>query len=570
MNLNNPVALLAHVLRWRLTWAKHDLDYVPPGADNPKFMSARDAAALIPDGACAISCGMAANARCQIYFWAIRDRFERTGHPRDLTWVTVGAQGARGRVPGSLEELGLPGLVTRFIAGHLETVKSFLRVAEAGQMELHRMAQGMQTFLLEAQARGEDSLADIVGVGTLLDPRVGGGTPVLPGVGESYTTAEGDKLRYRLPKIEYAIFNAPYADGEGNIYKRNAATVTEDLEASRAAKYNGGKVLACVADIIPKSEEEIFIPADLVDAIVVNPWNEQTGSVHQRKYWPMFTEGAHEDVARAVHVLKVANNILRITPKRSEADDAMARMAANLFTRVAGPGCYVNIGVGLPEEASRLIYEGGLSEDVTYIVETGALGGLPCMGVFFGAAINPQKLITSAEIFHLCREKLDVTILGLLQADSAGNINVSKRGEGPINYVGPGGLPDLVASAKAIIFIGSWMAHAEMTVEGGKLRIAKAGTPKFVENVDEITFSGPEALKAGKEVYYCTNVGIFHLTGRGMELIEVMPGVDIRRDIIEVCPMRVVLTESGEVPLVPESVVTGKGFHLSWQAECNA
>ncbi len=570
MNLIDKAALLKHIVKWRLTWSKHDLDYVPPGIDNPRFMSTRKAVELIPDGACVISCGMAANARCQIYFWGIRDSFERTGHPRDLTWVTVGAQGARGKVPGSLEELGLPGLVTRFVAGHLETVKSFLKVAEAGEMELHRMAQGMQTFLLEAQARGEDSLLDVVGVGTLLDPRVGNGTPVLEGQGESFTTAEGDQLRYRLPKIEYAIFNAPYADADGNIYKRNAATVTEDLEASMAAKRNGGKVLACVADIIPRSEDEIFIPAELVDAIVVNPRNEQTGSIPQRKYWKMFTEGAREDVAHSVDILKFANNIVKITPTRSGADNAMARMAANLFTKIAGPGCYVNIGVGLPEEASRLIYEGGLSEDVTYVVETGALGGLPCMGIFFGAAINPQRIVTSAQIFHLCREKLDVTILGLLQADSEGNINVSKRGEGPINYVGPGGLPDLAVSAKTIIFIGTWMAHAQMAVEGGKLRITKPGTPKFVESVDEITFSGSEALKAGKQVYYCTNVGIFHLTGRGMELIEVMPGVDIQRDIIEVSPMRVVLPTDGKVPLVPESVVTGEGFKLSWQVECGA
>lgn len=336
------------------------------------------------------------------------------------------------------------------------------------------------------------------------------------------------------------------------------------MESSLAARKNGGKVLACVAEVIPKNEKEIFIPADMVDAIVVNPWNEQTGSVQQRRYWEMFTEGAHVDVRDAVDRLKYGNKLLGITPKRDAVDNAMARMAANLFTKVAQPGSFVNIGVGLPEEASRLIYEGGLSEDVTYVVETGILGGLPSMGVFFGSSINPERIMPSAEIFHLCYEKLDVTILGLLQADCDGNINVSKRGEGPLNYVGPGGLPDLVASAKTIIFIGSWMAHAQMTIEDGKLKITKSGTPKFVPRVDEITFNGQEALKAGKRVYYCTNVGIFHLTERGMELIEVMPGVDIERDIAQACPMEFLLPESGEVPEVPEDIVTGVGFKLSW------
>jgi propionate CoA-transferase len=565
MNIMTRAKILFHIARWRATWSRRDLDYRPPDQENPKFMSARKAVELIDDGVCVFSNGMAANARCQIYFWAIRDRFERTGHPKDLTWITVGAQGARGKVPGSLEELGLAGLVTRWIGGHLETVKSFLKLAQEDKMELHRMAQGIQTFLLEAQAWGEDSVLTRTGVGTLLDPRVDNGTPVVNGKGESFTTAEGEFLRYRLPKVEVAIFNAPYADSEGNIYKLNAATVTEDLESSLAARKNGGKVLACVADVIPKSEKDIFIPADMVDAIVVNPYNEQTGSIPQRRYWKMFTEGGHEDVADAVDRLKFANTLLRITPKRGPVENAMARMAANLFTRVAKPGSYVNIGVGLPEEVSRLIYEGGLSKDVTYVVETGALGGLPAMGVFFGASINPEKLITSAEIFHLCYEKLDVTILGLLQADCQGNINVSKRGEGPINYVGPGGLPDLVASAKTIIFIGSWMAHGQMTIENGRLKVTKPGKPKFVERVDEITFNGQEALKAGKSVYYCTHVGVFHLTERGMELVEVMPGVDIERDIARACPMEFLLPESGEVSEVPADIVTGENFKLSWQ-----
>jgi propionate CoA-transferase len=565
MNIIKKAEVLLHIARWRATWSKHDLDYIPKDLDNPLFMTARDAVEMIPDGACCFSNGMAANARCQIYFWAIRDRFDRTGHPKDLTWITIGAQGSRGKVPGTLEELGVPGLVTRWIGGHLETVKSFLKVADEGKMEMHRMAQGIQTFLLEAQARGEDCVVSKTGVGTLLDPRVDNGTPVIKGVGESFTTVEGDALRYCMPKLDFAIFNAPYADREGNIYKLNAATITEDRESSLAARKNGGKVLACVGEVIPKDEKEIFIPADMVDAIVVNPWNEQTGSIQQRRYWKMFTEGAHEDVPEAVDRLKYANKLLGITPKRGPVENAMARMAADLFTRVAKPGSYVNIGVGLPEEVSRLIYEGGLSKDVTYIVETGILGGLPSMGVFFGSSINPEKIIPSAEIFHLCYEKLDVTILGLLQADCQGNINVSKRGEGPLNYVGPGGLPDLAASAKTIIFIGTWMAHAQMTIEDGKLNVTKAGTPKFVDKVDEITFNGQEALKAGKDVYYCTNVGVFHLTGRGMELVQVMPGVDIERDITKVCPMRFVLPESGEVAVVPDDIVSGRDFKLTWK-----
>jgi len=567
MNVFTKAWLLFHIVRWRLTWDKRDTSYRPAELKNPKFVSALDAVRMIQDNSVVMSSGMAANSRCSIFFWAVKELFQQTQHPRNLTWIVVGAQGSRGRTPGSLEELAIPGLLTRYIGGHLETVKAILKQAEAGHIELQAMPQGDLTFLLETQARGEDSILSETGLGTFLDPRVGSGTQVVPGKGESLVTVEGDRLRYRLPKINLAMFVAPYADLEGNIYMEKAATYTESRESALAAHRNGGKVLVAVAEIKDKDPAKIFLPADKVDAIVVNPRVEQTGSIAQRRYWPMFTVGAKVDALEAVAMLKWVNRILKITPVRDQAEDAMARMAASIFTRVTGPGALVNVGVGLPEEVCRLIHEGGLFKDVIFATETGVYGGLPTPGVFFGAAINPTRMMSSAEIFHLWEKKLDVTVLGLLQADSHGNVNVSKRGEGPINYVGPGGLPNIVNSAKSIIFIGSWMAQAEFAIEDGRLKIKKPGLHKFGKTVDQITFSGDRALAKGKQVYYVTHVGSFRLTARGMELFEVMPGVDIQRDILEACPMQVVLPEGKPVPVVDRAIVTGEGFRLQWQKQ---
>lgn len=565
MNLLTKARLLSHVVKWRLTWDRRNLSYREPGINHPKFMTAREAVALIPDGVTVASACMAANHRPSVFYWAIQERFRRTGRPKDLTWIVVGAHGGRGRAPGTIEELALPGLITRLIGGHLETCKANLKLAQQGLIELHTMSQGEQTFLLEGQARGEDSILTETGIGTFLDTRVGNGTGVNAPKEKSFVTPEGDKLRFRLPKVELAVFIAPYADREGNIYFRHGATYTEAREVALAAKANGGKVLVSVAGIVPKDDKSIFLPADKVDAIVVHPLNEQTGSVPQLKYWPMFTVGGNVDIHEAVAQLKFYNNVLKITPVRSPAELALGRMAARLFTRVAHKGAYVNIGVGLPEEVCRLVYEGGLTGEVNFLSETGVLGGLPTPGIFFGACINPKQMMSSAEIFHFCYEKLDVTILGMLQADSDGNVNVSKRGEGPINYVGPGGFPNLSDSAKTVIIVGSWMAHADMTIRDGKLQIRKPGTYKFIERVDEITFNGRRAAEKGKNVFYCTNIGIFKLTRRGMELIEVMPGVDIQRDVLSVCPMKVLLPESGNVKIVEKSIVTGEGFRLAWE-----
>ena len=565
MNLLTKAYLVFHILRWRLSWDKHDLDYLPDGVDPKKFLSARQAAALIPDGATVMTCGMAASARCSIFYWAIKEAFARTGHPRDLTWLGVGAMGARGKVPGSIEDLNAPGIIKKYIGGHLETMKAILRLADQGHVELHNLPQAEMGYLLEAFARGEDSVVSDAGVGSFLDPRVGEGSVVLPGKGQSLISVEGDQLRFTMPKPDVGLFIAPYADREGNIYATNAATLTENRLLVNALKKTGGKALVSVGELAPKDEKNIYIPAEDITAVIVNPWSEQTGGIQQRRYWPMFTLNAKVDKVESVARLKFVNELLKITPVRRPPEVAMARTAADLFTRVAKPGANVNIGVGLPEEVCRLIVEGGLDNDVHFGTETGVYGGLPTPGIYFGAGIAPEKMIHSAEIFRFWKEgNLDVTVLGLLEADEEGNVNVSHRGPGAINFVGAGGFPDLVNYAKTIIFIGTWMAGAKFEIADGKVVIKQPGAPKFMKKVTHITMSGKHALKLGKQVYYVTNVGVFKLTERGMELVQVVPGIDVKKDVIEACPMRIVLPSSGEVPVARRELITGEGFKLAW------
>jgi propionate CoA-transferase len=221
----------------------------------------------------------------------------------------------------------------------------------------------------------------------------------------------------------------------------------------------------------------------------------------------------------------------------------------------------VNVGVGLPEEVCRILHAHGALNDITLFTESGVIGGVPAPGVFFGAAIGSIQVISSAETFRMCAEKLDTAILGVLQADSEGNVNVSKRTENVRNYVGPGGFIDLTMAAKTIIFVTKWMERERLRVSGSGVRIVRPGAPKFVGRVDEITFSGQEALKAGKRVFFVTTVGVFELTARGMELIRVMPGLDLQRDILS-SAMKIALPESGKIPEVERSIVSGKGFKV--------
>lgn len=72
----------------------------------------------------------------------------------------------------------------------------------------------------------------------------------------------------------------------------------------------------------------------------------------------------------------------------------------------------------------------------------------------------------------------------------------------------------------------------EVAVEDGELRILQEGkTRKFMNHVEQITFSGHYAQRLGKDVLYITERAVFKLTEGGLMLIEIAPGVDLEKDI---------------------------------------
>ena len=380
--------------------------------------------------------------------------------------------------------------------------------------------------------------------------------------------ADGDELVYTLPAIDVALFSAPYADRDGNIYFHNAATITENVEAARAARQNGGLVLVSVAGLVDHDEATIGLPADAVDAIVINPRNEQTGSVPQLRHWPMFTAGADVDAQEAAAQLRFINKTLGITPRRNQLDYALARLGAQTFADNVPADALVNIGVGLAEEVCQVLFASRLREQITFTTESGPYGGLPAPGIFFGAAINPPQLVSSASMFAHYREHLDAAMLGFLQLDAAGNINLSNRGSRMLDYVGPGGAPSIIEAADTVLFIGKWMQGARVRVDGERLVLDKPGKPKLLEQVDEITFNGAVGLARGKKIFYVTDLAVLELTGAGLTLRSVMPGIDIERDLLANSRAHIVVPDNPAPRTVPASIVTGKGYQLDWAENC--
>ena len=419
----------------------------------------------------------------------------------------------------------------------------------------------MLALLFEALGRGEDSVLTRTGVGTFLDPRVGRGSPVAGG-GEQLVAAEGDRLRYRIPPIDVAILNAPAADRRGNLYVRNCAVVCETGELARAARRHAGKVIANVGLLVDEGYAPVFLPGDAVDAVVVHPDTEQTVGVPHRSHWPMFTTESDVPLERALSRVRFVNSLLPALPRRSAADAALARLAAATLLANVERGGAVSIGTGLPEEVAPALFAAGRHRGMRFRIESGVEGGIPAPGVFFGAGLCPEEIVSSAELFRRCDERLDATCLGALEIDAKGDVNVSKRGEGALGYVGPGGFCDFCAAARAIVFVFAWMRGGKLALEGGELRIVERGEPKLVERVAEVSFHGAGALAEGKRILYVTHAGVFRLASEGLELVCAMPGIDVRRDILDATPVKLRVPE--RVPRVPRSILDGR--RLAWRA----
>src|SRR5262249_23605694 len=132
---------------------------------------------------------------------------------------------------------------------------------------------------------------------------------------------------------------------------------------------------------------------------------------------------------------------------------------------------------------------------------------------------------------------IDVAFLGFGECDPQGNVNASKFGK---RIPGCGGFIDISQNAKKVVFMATFTSGGlEAVIEDGRIRIVSEGrTPKFVDHIGQVTFSARYARQCGQEVLFVTERCVFRLEERGLALIELAPGIDLERDILQRLPFR--------------------------------
>ncbi|MBN2073818.1 MAG: acyl CoA:acetate/3-ketoacid CoA transferase [Actinobacteria bacterium] len=509
-----------------------------------KLCTAAEAAGLIQDGQVVVSGGFVGAAHPEALTSALERRFLDTGLPRNLTLVYAAGQGD-GSTRGA-NHFAHEGLVKRVIGGHWGLAPKLGELATKNLIEAYNFPQGVICQIFRDIAAGRPGCITHIGLETFIDPENSGGRindrtrePLV----ERIKLGGRDWLWYKAFPVDIGLIRGTAADTFGNIVMYDEAIIGEVLPIAQAAHNSGGKVIAQVKKILdrPAPPQSVGVPGILVDHIVIAEAGE-----HQQTFAEQYNRGycsalPDDESDRAV-VEK-----MEMGPRRIIAARALMEIKENAIA---------NLGIGIPEDIGRIAAEYGVLDSFTLTVESGPIGGIPAGGWSFGASLYPEAIIDQPAQFDFYDGRgLDFAALGAAEIDSCGNVNVSKFGK---KLPGVGGFVNITQTAKKLVFCSPMTAGGlEISCSNNNLIIKKEGkVRKFVERVEQVSFSSSLSQKVGQEVIYVTERAVFRLTKKGLELIEIAPGIDIKRQVLDVMGFKPIV---GDVKLMPEEIFTKGG-----------
>ena len=486
-----------------------------------KIMSVSEAVkTYIQDGATITFGGFVGSAHPEEVSLTVEQEFLATGHPNNLTLLYCAGMGD-GKEKG-LNHFGHEGLVSKVIGGHWGLVPKLQKLALENKIAAYNLPQGVISQMYRDIAAGKPGVITHVGLKTYIDPRLEGGkinekAKQAGDIVEVIQLCGQEKLFYHAVPVDVAVIRATFADERGNSTMEHEGVTLDALSIAQATKNSGGKVIVQVEKIVQFGSLDsrlVKIPGILVDAIVVaKPEN------HMQTFGTAYNPAFSGEVRIPVDA---------IAPLELDSRKVISRRAAMELI----PNAVVNLGIGMPECISSVTAEEGVG-GMVLTTESGVIGGVPAGGLDFGVTANAECVVDQAYQFDFYDGGgLDVAFLGLAEMDGQGNVNVSKFGT---KLPGCGGFINITQNAKKIVFCGTFTAGGlKEEFKDGKLEILQEGRgKKLVNKVEQITFSGEYAREQGKKVYYVTERAVFELTEKGVTLIEIAPGADLQKDILD-------------------------------------
>ncbi|MGI9433770.1 MAG: acyl CoA:acetate/3-ketoacid CoA transferase [Geminicoccaceae bacterium] len=500
-----------------------------------KVRSAAGAAALVRDGDI-VAVNSSSGLCCpDAILAAIGDRFSKDNHPRGLTMLHPIAAGDMFGTKG-IDHLAYDGLIDTIIGGSYPSGPSsaepplIWQFLGEDKVAAYNVPSGIMFDMLREAAGMRPGVITKVGLDTFVDPDLDGcamndrakAKPIIRKIefgGEEW-------LFFPAIKPNVAIIRATTADERGNLTFEHEGAYLGAMDLALAAHNAGGTVIAQVKRIAQSGTlrpHDVHVPGVLVDIIVEAPEQLQTTAT---SYDPA-----------------ISGELFRPIKSFSVPSFNAAKVIARRVAMELRPEWVINIGFGISANVPRIFLEEGHHGEVTWVIEQGAVGGIPLLEFKFGCASNAEAFVASPQQFtYFQAGGFDAALLSFLQIGEDGSVNVSKLPACPHVTAGAGGFVDITARARKIVFSGYFNAGAKLSIEDERLIIEKEGkVAKLVPSVEQVSFSGRRARMQGQDITYVTERCVIKLEDDGLVVTEIAPGVDVKRDILDMaaCQLKI-------------------------------
>ncbi|NLB29043.1 MAG: 3-oxoacid CoA-transferase, partial [Clostridiales bacterium] len=255
-----------------------------------KFVTAEEAVAFVKDNDTVVFGGFCTYGTTEELTEALADRYERTGHPKNIDIIS-------GITPGDKSESNEPrqgyniglnllkaeGLIGGATVGLADARAIGYKINE-NKIAGYLMPMGILVNLFRATAGGAPGILTKVGLGTFCDPRQDGccGNEMARQRGSVVELMEIDGeeyLFYKTYKPDVCFIRGTYADEDGNISMDHEVIIGAEFDMAAATHNKGGIVIVQVDKMVQRGSihpKNVRIHGLLVDYVVVAQKPENT------------------------------------------------------------------------------------------------------------------------------------------------------------------------------------------------------------------------------------------------------------------------------------------------------